>query len=375
MEIQEYVDEKKNLYSLLLTFIQNDKLINRDFHRLIQFIETQDFEENEEELTNFLRLILKVTNNHHRSPDFFQKIEKILIYFENIIKQTLNNFEIYDIFKQNKRILLFLISKNIIKLDKSIANRIIERSNQKVNYFSHFFYPEIKPFIDSETIEKIESEFSSFDPSVHHNFDKKRQIGENDSYICSLIRQDSVEKFISFVNSTNLPLSSKIKRSIFETNSFLQKNEPTLIEYAAFFGSIQIFQFLLLNNVELNPSLWFYAIHSKNAELIHLLEENFIEPENKMYEKCFEEAIKCHHNEIANYFENVYTVDLSNEKVVEFIFRYYNYSYFPIDFSHNYEFFYLCKYSYFTIVKLFLEIKKNYIKSMIIQTLKFFNEI
>ena len=56
-----------------------------------------------------------------------------------------------------------------------------------------------------------------------------------------------------------------------------------------------------MNNVQLTKSLWLYAIHSNNPELIHLLEENHIEPIDKTYKECIIEAIKCHHNEIANY--------------------------------------------------------------------------
>ena len=40
-----------------------------------------------------------------------------------------------------------------------------------------------------------------------------------------------------------------------------------------------------MNGVELTPSLLIYAIHGKNAEIIHLLEENHIEPEDNI----------CHH--------------------------------------------------------------------------------
>lgn len=47
-----------------------------------------------------------------------------------------------------------------------------------------------------------------------------------------------------------------------------------MIEYAIFNGSIQIFQYLKLNNTQLTPSLWFYSIHCKNPEIIHILEEN-----------------------------------------------------------------------------------------------------
>ena len=97
--------------------------------------------------------------------------------------------------------------------------------------------------------------------------------------ICSLIRQDSVVDFITHVNRYNISPLSRISPSIFETNPFLIDNTNTsLIEYSAFFGSIQIFRYLLMNNAELTPSLWLYAIHSKNAELIHLLESNEVPP-------------------------------------------------------------------------------------------------
>lgn len=91
--------------------------------------------------------------------------------------------------------------------------------------------------------------------SSNNTFNQKRKIGENDSYLCQIIRQDSIEDFISHVNRLNMSLHIKIKRSAFETNTFLIMNDPTLIEYATFFGSIQILQYLRMNNVELTPSL------------------------------------------------------------------------------------------------------------------------
>ena len=43
-------------------------------------------------------------------------------------------------------------------------------------------------------------------------------------------------------------------------------SEPTLIEYTAFYGAIQILNYLNKRGVELTSSLWIYTIHSKNAE-------------------------------------------------------------------------------------------------------------
>lgn len=57
---------------------------------------------------------------------------------------------------------------------------------------------------------------------------KKCQIGENDDFICTLIRNDSIEDFVTYVNQTNLSLTSQIKPSIYETNSYLIDKEPAL---------------------------------------------------------------------------------------------------------------------------------------------------
>ena len=115
--------------------------------------------------------------------------------------------------------------------------------------------------------------------------------------------------------------------SIFETNYLLLKNKKTtLIEYSAFFGAIQIFRYLIQNKVELTPSLWLYAIHSQNAEIIHLLESNEIEPpENKSmknkYEAIFIESIKCHHNSIADYIKIIFYLKLMKLKRTKKFFQ------------------------------------------------------
>ena len=136
-----------------------------------------------------------------------------------------------------------------------------------------YLYPKIKEFIDEKLQKQIEELILQKYSETISSFEEKCQIGENDSYICSLIRSDSVEEFISYVNRTNLSLLTKIKPSFYETNSFLIDKEPTLIEYASFFGSIQIIQYLKYNKVPLTSSLRLYAIHSNNPELIHFLEE------------------------------------------------------------------------------------------------------
>ena len=101
------------------------------------------------------------------------------------------------------------------------------------------------------------------------NFHELRKVGEDENFICKLIRDDNIKDFIVYVNKNNIQLNTPIKLSIFETNAFLIKKQNesqnkgiTLTEYAAFFGSIQIIKYLQMEGEKLTPSLWLYAIHS-----------------------------------------------------------------------------------------------------------------
>ena len=78
-----------------------------------------------------------------------------------------------------------------------------------------------------------------------------------------------------YINKTNFSVFNEIEPSIFETNPILMNENVTLIEYATFYGSIQIVQYLVNNKVELTESLWLYAIHSNNQEMIDFLPIEF----------------------------------------------------------------------------------------------------
>ena len=130
----------------------------------------------------------------------------------------------------------------------------------------------------------------------------------------------------------------------------------TLIEYAVFFGSIEIFQFLRLNNIELKPSLWFYAIHGDNAEMIHLLEEYLDKPNNKLYKQYYAESIKCHHNKIANYFQNNYVKekDVNSHESIILNLKHYNFFFISDDLIKKYAFCDFCKYDYYFLATLLI---------------------
>ncbi|KAK8848020.1 hypothetical protein M9Y10_019073 [Tritrichomonas musculus] len=284
-----------------------------------------------------------IAKNHHQKASFNEKIEKILLHFTKDIKQTFDNIEIFNIFKSNKRILYFLLKNKIIIINEYITQIILSKFSKK---YPQYFFDEIRPLIHEEERRILEKEFSTYDNKFFNNYEENHLQGQNHSYLCNLIRNDSVEDFISYVNQMSSSiLNSKIDHSIFESNSFLLKKNPSLIEYTAFFGSTQIFQYLKYNGVNIDPSLWLYAIHSGNPEMIHLLEDLHVEPYFGSYCECLIEAIKCHHNDIAYYIQsNLLDFNDSNsqiigEKIVNCSIKYHNYSFFPDYLNNQYVFY------------------------------------
>lgn len=367
-----YIDDKKLLYDAILDIFDTseDYLDQNKIQALKRIIDNKKPEENIEEMKEFLQIIKNIADNYHREGNFIQNVITILQYFDEKIKQTLTNDEIFDLFQDNKIVLLYLFKNKMITISDEIYLNILNKIDLNGTKYRHFFYPEIKEYIGDEKINDIKNELLAIDPNIFDNFEEKREKGENASYICSLIQEDKVEEFISYVNQTNISLNSQIPASLFETNSFLISKKQTLIEYAVFFGSIQIFQYLYRNNISLTHNLWIYAIHSRNAELIDYLDSNNLSPPNNKYEECFIESIKCHHNEIAYYIESNYLSQNENEKDVDVvlnIMRYRNYAFFPIDFETTDEFFYLGKFKYDKLVNLFIMKKEEEIKMKIIK--------
>ena len=373
MESQIYIELKKALHQSLLEFIDGQEREEEEsYTNLVAQIKEQKIAEDKNELKSVLYLILRVSNNHHRTTDFFSKIETILFLLQKPIKKFLSNYEVFEIFRNNKRLILFLLDINVLQMDQMIAKRMLEKDYLDQNY-PQYFYPEIQKFIDKKNAGMISTEMTE-------DFDEMRKIGENNDELYQMIKNDSIEEFITFVNKKFLPLSSLIDPSIFETNCFLLKNKKlNLIEHAAFFGSIQIFKYLHINGVELKPSIWIQAIHGNNPEVINYIQEKNVVPDDQSYEECLKEAVKCHHNDIVVYIldylldKKVETVNRHkkyNKNLLVYCFHYRNYISFPSRFQNNrFLFYYACEYDYFYIVKSLLNDKKMNLNGKIINNI------
>ena len=367
MNPEDYLERMVEFQKNLLDYLDGES----DFKEVCESINYFQNKFPISEIELILQLIVKIANNHYRTPDFLNKILQVLSQFKTFIQQNFSKSEIFDIFKSNKRILLYFIEESIIQVDQSMIDCISDNKYWDMSYIKYFL-PEAKPFIQQQLFDEIEEEIKHKEIDLNE-FKERRRVGENDGYICYLIRNDLIDEFVIYMNKTNTSYSKTITRSIFETNHFLMELRSTsLIEYSAFFGSIQIFKFLHLNNADLKPSIWLYAIHGKNPDIIHFLENNHIEPLYNNFDKCFEEAVKCHNNEIASYFLNNAIIE-QNVKTDELYYKYDNYFFFDSDFNNTQQMYFFIKYNYHFLSLNVL--KNNFNNNKIIHKIIFFDKV
>ena len=272
-----------------------------------------------------LRILSQLAGSHYRGHDLLRKINKILQEVINDINTLFTNIsELFNIFKYNKTILIFIL-KNIEQLDNNPQNKelfLFHILNSDDKELIQYFYPELRelatleqnPDSTEETaastfdLSKFKEDFNNkikefkLEKFITENdknielFNIRRNQGENETKIAQLIRKDNLEEFIEYANTEKIKLNSKIRsNSPFETNSYLLDREPILLEYSAFNGSLQIFNYLIQNikKEEVKPKIFSYAVHGLNNEIIHQLENFYLltEIQNQQQRKIWKHLI------------------------------------------------------------------------------------
>lgn len=78
MEIHNQFNKMKNLQLKMLEIIDSEENIEENFQNLVNIIKEQNILKDCSEFILFLRLIMIIADDHHRSSNFFGKIEQIL---------------------------------------------------------------------------------------------------------------------------------------------------------------------------------------------------------------------------------------------------------------------------------------------------------
>ncbi|OHT14720.1 hypothetical protein TRFO_02969 [Tritrichomonas foetus] len=225
-----------------------------------------------------------------------------------------------------------------------------------LDFDDDFLFPPL--FIDFIPPSKINN-ISGYDYFDKNDLQKHKELikkGENPDNLIQAIKNDNVELLQQYIASRKLDINTFIKASIYDRSIVSGYSINSLRGYAAFYGAIKCFKFLLVNQISddfLSPML---AVHGGNLEIIHICVQRGVPMGNSL-----KEAIKTHNNDIICWsYENGYynREDLSSS-FWNSCFTYFNFgclSYFLNNYIEYEEFlYYAVKYNNIELVHILLK--------------------
>ena len=180
--MESYIEDKKNLYTQILEFLEDsdehndDKVTKESFEKLINVIKSQQIETDKEEMRQFVEIIKSIGENHHRDHHFNKGINQLLLHYKQQIKQTLSNSEIYHMFEDNKKVVLFLLKQDIITISDEISKEMMNKQENNGNRYCHFFIPELEKFIGEEKMKSVKDELLNEHPNMKLHLQFLRRI-------------------------------------------------------------------------------------------------------------------------------------------------------------------------------------------------------
>lgn len=273
----------KNYCSFETVCQLQDQLSNKSdtyLNELIEFIENKHFFNNNDSISDLLDT-LSLFFNADRIPS--DDLTLILVQFQDQLTKYFENKSILNMypFETFKFFILHFSDLNIVKLE---PNKMIEAHQ--------YFSPEMNFTFHRKKTDDFQSE---------EEFIQFRRSGRNGRKICEIIRNDNLSEFQQILSSTTAKITDTIPPSLFERFEMINQKGIGFIEYSAFFGSINIFKFLLANKVKVPPNLGQFAIAGGNYEIVHLCEE-----QNVSFDDCLKVAIQFKQDELVEYLLNNY---------------------------------------------------------------------
>ena len=124
-----------------------------------------------------------------------------------------------------------------------------------------------------------------------------------------ILFQDDVDKLSNYINtnpnfSNDLTFEQDYEFYSFQTIIRRTRN-MCLLDFCAFYGSIQCFKLLELNGCKLGKYILEASIAGGNIEIIH-----YVEQSGYCFDNCFETSIKYHHKNIGDFLLSNYLCDI-----------------------------------------------------------------
>ncbi|OHS99705.1 hypothetical protein TRFO_33830 [Tritrichomonas foetus] len=284
------------------------------------YILSNNFLSNRQMITQLISSLSEFSLNRRNTVDL---VVNLFSDFSTNIKKYLTESDILNLMPliKFKYLVYRLLEINFVSIESIIPFALHDMT--AFGYFS----PEIKAYdLDlfnkyRERSKRTRKTVDKFD-TIHHI--SYRKSGSNQDPISVSIVHDDLESFLDIISHTEINLNSKIEISPYEIFQFFWK--PTMIDYAAYYGSLQIYKYLLMNKVGVTWFTKVYAAAGGNYEIVHLCEEN-----GELPERLIGMAIQFHRNEIVEYILNQQSYALTVECIENSLYNciyHYNVKYF-----------------------------------------------
>lgn len=301
-EANNYFKDLIELQSLI-NEIPNNDFSPEDFETYLS--EHSEYLQNKRSALQLFSSLDIFISNYPQHSDYPKKL-----IISPLLHDTLSLFsssELYQLF-QTYSILFLLYRNGYINI-----NTIIERASLSSKEFAYFMYEiqESDQQFFSYSIQRLQNqEFLNEIVKQKEKHLELRIKGRNHHQIAEIIRNDDIQQFQELVSQTNVNLNSKVPYSFYEDCEFINKKKemPLLIEFAAFFNSINIFKFLWINGIRGTQTSLQFAIAGGNYEIIHLFESVY---KNKINSMFLESAIYFNRNDIFSYLQDTYEIQTS----------------------------------------------------------------
>ncbi|KAK8860558.1 hypothetical protein M9Y10_012223 [Tritrichomonas musculus] len=214
---------------------------------------------------------------------------------------------------------LITIDTIIQVLDESTTEYFLpEIKEEYPEYFEKQFQNQLKIKYSDEYLDEFKIKrkkyFKFLRESNNYHDPSYREI-ENDPLRLS-IKTDDIDSFQKILSNSNLSVNSNICESIIETHAYREGGVP-LIEYVILFNSINIFKYLIMNNVEFKGRVIGSAFSQRNYEIIHIIESKMKE---EFLEKALYTSLGSWNDELTEYVLNNYDFDYMLKSDIDSIY-------------------------------------------------------
>ncbi|KAK8898237.1 hypothetical protein M9Y10_000515 [Tritrichomonas musculus] len=295
-------EKVQELCAFFLQVIESDFMLHQHIFDLLIQLDIEASETNKlEVLIPFFskHLILMIFGHRQSTPirgqpvtvgyNFPLKVTNdMLLNGNNNFKMTLCSF-LYKLYK-NKIIPKEEIFSNLTNhyVSKNLKDINLLRSSGYFNNLTIWFLPEIieiSPFFsarttlpnysmsESDTEPQIISSFiQTFLPDKIDLYKQMRDMDEPGDKLTIALRIDDVDTVQSILSKSGSNVTkSFVPFNLFE--GFVENGRTSYINYAAAYGSVKCFKYLLLNYDKIDKSTFKYAVYGGNIEIIKIVDQ------------------------------------------------------------------------------------------------------